>query len=261
VLAEYLVQDLNVNPKLPFDDNSFDLIILSGNEEILVPRSETKLILSERQSDGTVTMHYCEFDNYDHSAEEELLPTFPDTSSALCEHDTSNDNIKFFDAPYHTEGWGPYAYFQTLEETRFVRRVNRPVDEVSTQSVAHNNHALGPTNLESGKPRDHDPITRFGIKNGDKVEKQCAHFFGVTISDEQAQSRIFVRVTSAAQSKFKQDSGGGYSIALQVTDDMKTKNCADRAGLVSAGEKEVRGMVLSVSKVEPPKFELQMGCK
>ncbi|PWA59299.1 chaperone DnaJ-domain superfamily protein [Artemisia annua] len=53
-----------------------------------------------------------------------------------------------------------------------------------------------------------------------KVEKQCAHFFGVTISDEQAQSGIVVRVTSAAQSKFKllyfeQDNGGGYSIALQ----------------------------------------------
>ncbi|GJX57329.1 hypothetical protein Tco_0287226 [Tanacetum coccineum] len=54
----------------------------AGNEEILVPRSETKLILSERQSDGTVTMHYCEFDDYDHSAEEELLPTFPNTHTA-----------------------------------------------------------------------------------------------------------------------------------------------------------------------------------
>lgn len=36
-----------------------------------------------------------------------------------------------------------------------------------------------------------------------QVEKQCAHFFGVTISEEQAQSGIVVRVTSAAQSKFK----------------------------------------------------------
>ncbi|KAI3818281.1 hypothetical protein L1987_12085 [Smallanthus sonchifolius] len=53
-----------------------------------------------------------------------------------------------------------------------------------------------------------------------KVEKQCAHFFSVTISEEQAQSGIVVRVTSAAQSKFKllyfeQDNGGGYSLALQ----------------------------------------------
>lgn len=26
VLTEYAVQDLNVNPKLPFEDNSFDVI-------------------------------------------------------------------------------------------------------------------------------------------------------------------------------------------------------------------------------------------
>jgi DnaJ-class molecular chaperone len=36
-----------------------------------------------------------------------------------------------------------------------------------------------------------------------KVEKQSAHFFGVTISEEQAHSGIVVRVTSVAQSKFK----------------------------------------------------------
>lgn len=36
-----------------------------------------------------------------------------------------------------------------------------------------------------------------------QVEKQCAHFFGVTISDEQAEAGIVIRVTSAAQSKFK----------------------------------------------------------
>nr|XP_043623757.1 chaperone protein dnaJ 15-like [Erigeron canadensis] len=59
-----------------------------------------------------------------------------------------------------------------------------------------------------------------GASVSGKVEKQCAHFFGVTISEEQAQSGIVVRVTSAAQSKFKllyfeQDNGGGYSLALQ----------------------------------------------
>lgn len=49
----------------------------------------------------------------------------------------------------------------------------------------------------------------------------------------------------------------------KVTDDMKTKNRAGRAGFVSAGEKEVRasGNAPSVSKVGPPKFELQMGRK
>ncbi|XP_010551251.1 PREDICTED: chaperone protein dnaJ 15 [Tarenaya hassleriana] len=53
-----------------------------------------------------------------------------------------------------------------------------------------------------------------------KVEKQCAHFFGVTINDQQAEAGIVVRVTSTAQSKFKllyfeQDSNGGYGLALQ----------------------------------------------
>ncbi|KAK9060375.1 hypothetical protein SSX86_021079 [Deinandra increscens subsp. villosa] len=47
----------------------------------------------------------------------------------------------------------------------------------------------------------------------------------------------------------------------KVTDDMKTKNRTDRAGFVSAGEKEVRASVPSASKVVPPKFELQMGRK
>ncbi|KAE8716492.1 Chaperone protein dnaJ 15 [Hibiscus syriacus] len=42
-----------------------------------------------------------------------------------------------------------------------------------------------------------------GTSISGKVEKQCAHFFGVTISDEQAEAGIVVRVTSSAQSKFK----------------------------------------------------------
>ncbi|KAL6549638.1 Chaperone protein dnaJ 15 [Orobanche hederae] len=55
----------------------------------------------------------------------------------------------------------------------------------------------------------------------DKVEKQSAHFFGVTISDEQAKSGTAVRVISAAHSKFKllyfeQDANGGFSLAFQV---------------------------------------------
>ncbi|KAJ6839484.1 chaperone protein dnaJ 15 [Iris pallida] len=59
-----------------------------------------------------------------------------------------------------------------------------------------------------------------GASFSGKVEKQCAHFFGVTINDEQAQAGIVVRVTSAAQSKFKllyfeQEATGGYGLALQ----------------------------------------------
>ncbi|KAI3720061.1 hypothetical protein L6452_20970 [Arctium lappa] len=70
-----------------------------------------------------------------------------------------------------------------------------------------------------------------GTSVSGKVEKQCAHFFGVTISEEQAQAGIVVRVTSAAQSKFKllyfeQDNGGGYSLALQED--------SEKAGKVTA---------------------------
>lgn len=36
-----------------------------------------------------------------------------------------------------------------------------------------------------------------------EVDKQSAHFFGVTINEQQAQSGVVIRVTSAAQSKFK----------------------------------------------------------
>ncbi|KAL7001114.1 Chaperone protein dnaJ 15 [Sarracenia purpurea var. burkii] len=59
-----------------------------------------------------------------------------------------------------------------------------------------------------------------GASVSGKVEKQCAHFFGVTISEEQAEAGIVIRVTSAAQSKFKllyfePDANGGYGLALQ----------------------------------------------
>ncbi|KAI3786326.1 hypothetical protein L1987_39925 [Smallanthus sonchifolius] len=47
----------------------------------------------------------------------------------------------------------------------------------------------------------------------------------------------------------------------KVTNDMKTKNRTDRAGLVSSGEKETRKSVPSVAKVGPPKLELAMGRK
>ncbi|XP_074295622.1 chaperone protein dnaJ 15-like [Silene latifolia] len=59
-----------------------------------------------------------------------------------------------------------------------------------------------------------------GTSVSGKVDKQCAHFFGVTITDEQAAAGIVVRVSSAAQSKFKllyfeQDVNAGYGLALQ----------------------------------------------
>jgi adenylyl cyclase-associated protein len=47
----------------------------------------------------------------------------------------------------------------------------------------------------------------------------------------------------------------------KVTADMKTKNRADRTGVVGAGEKEGRSNSPSFSKAGPPKLELQMGRK
>ncbi|KAL8255325.1 hypothetical protein R6Q59_033546 [Mikania micrantha] len=47
----------------------------------------------------------------------------------------------------------------------------------------------------------------------------------------------------------------------KVTNDMKTKNRTDRAGLVSFGGKEISKSVPSVAKVGPPKFELVTGRK
>nr|QEG03081.1 chaperone protein DnaJ 15 isoform X1 [Cymbidium ensifolium] len=59
-----------------------------------------------------------------------------------------------------------------------------------------------------------------GTSFSGKVDKQSAHFFGVTINEQQAQSGIVIRVSSSAQSKFKllyfeQETTGGYGLALQ----------------------------------------------
>ncbi|KAJ4959836.1 hypothetical protein NE237_019746 [Protea cynaroides] len=67
-----------------------------------------------------------------------------------------------------------------------------------------------------------------GTSVSGKVEKQCAHFFGVTINEQQAQAGIVVRVTSASQSKFKllyfeQDANSGYGLALQEDSDKTGK--------------------------------------
>ncbi|XP_009418375.2 chaperone protein dnaJ 15-like [Musa acuminata AAA Group] len=59
-----------------------------------------------------------------------------------------------------------------------------------------------------------------GTSFSGKVDKHCAHFFGVTISDQQAQAGIVIRVTSAVRSKFKllyfeKEAHGGYGLTLQ----------------------------------------------
>ncbi|OIV94531.1 hypothetical protein TanjilG_25593 [Lupinus angustifolius] len=53
-----------------------------------------------------------------------------------------------------------------------------------------------------------------------RVEKQCAHFYSVTITEEEAQAGFVCRVHSSDKSKFKllyfdQEDNGGLSLALQ----------------------------------------------
>eukprot|EP00246_Nothoceros_aenigmaticus_P017001 TRINITY_DN801_c0_g1_i1.p1 TRINITY_DN801_c0_g1~~TRINITY_DN801_c0_g1_i1.p1 ORF type:complete len:416 (+),score=110.93 TRINITY_DN801_c0_g1_i1:487-1734(+) len=59
-----------------------------------------------------------------------------------------------------------------------------------------------------------------GRPHSDRVEKQGAHFFGVTISESQAEAGIVIRVVSPSQSKFKllyfeQEENAGLGLALQ----------------------------------------------
>ncbi|KAK4772350.1 hypothetical protein SAY86_014125 [Trapa natans] len=73
-----------------------------------------------------------------------------------------------------------------------------------------------------------------GTSVSGKVEKQCAHFFGVTINEQQAEAGIVIRVVSTSQSKFKllyfeQDPHGGYGLALQ--EDSEKAGKATSAGM------------------------------
>ncbi|KAK9078386.1 hypothetical protein SSX86_002443 [Deinandra increscens subsp. villosa] len=56
--------------------------VLQGNGFSLVPKSRTRMILSEKRDDGTVAMHYGELDDCDYLASEDCLPTLPNTHVA-----------------------------------------------------------------------------------------------------------------------------------------------------------------------------------
>ncbi|URE38555.1 DnaJ domain [Musa troglodytarum] len=49
-----------------------------------------------------------------------------------------------------------------------------------------------------------------GTSSNGKVEKQCAHFFSITINDQQAQAGVVIRLLY-----FEQEPNGGYGLALQ----------------------------------------------
>ncbi|KAK9060535.1 hypothetical protein SSX86_021239 [Deinandra increscens subsp. villosa] len=56
--------------------------VLPGNGFSVVPKSWTRMILSEKRDDGAVAMHYGELDDYDYLSVEEYLPTLPNTHVA-----------------------------------------------------------------------------------------------------------------------------------------------------------------------------------
>lgn len=66
-----------------------------------------------------------------------------------------------------------------------------------------------------------------------KVEKQCAHFYSVTITEEEARAGFVCRVQSSDKSKFKllyfdREGAGGLSLALQ-------EDCSKTGKVTSAG--------------------------
>jgi len=47
-----------------------------------------------------------------------------------------------------------------------------------------------------------------------QVEKQCAHFYAVTISEEEVSAGLVCRVESSSKSKFKVGSGRVFPVKL-----------------------------------------------
>nr|GEY58371.1 ABC transporter B family member 21-like [Tanacetum cinerariifolium] len=60
---------------------------ISGNGFSLMPKSRTRMILSDKQDDGTVVMHYGEHDECDYLTSEECVPILPNNVSFLIDFD------------------------------------------------------------------------------------------------------------------------------------------------------------------------------
>ncbi|CAH8253394.1 unnamed protein product [Arabidopsis lyrata] len=82
-----------------------------------------------------------------------------------------------------------------------------------------------------------DPLV-IGQAVSKKVEKQCAHFYAVTISEEEVSAGLVCRVESSSKSKFKllyfdQEANSGLSLALQ--EDSKRTGKITSAGMYFLG--------------------------
>ncbi|CAM8948184.1 unnamed protein product [Rhodiola kirilowii] len=64
--------------------------------------------------------------------------------------------LQFFPAPYHSEGWGPYAYFRTQEESRQARAA-QSTDSVNGQAVEFQTvNTTGAEYIHFGPGHDND---------------------------------------------------------------------------------------------------------
>lgn len=75
-----------------------------------------------------------------------------------------------------------------------------------------------------------------------------------------SQTGFVVIFESSLTSKYV-NAKNSFAGLRKVTDDMKTKNRADRSGIVGVSDKGGRANSPSFSRAGPPKLELQMGRK
>ncbi|KAG2242148.1 hypothetical protein Bca52824_096010 [Brassica carinata] len=116
-------------------------------------------------------------------------------------------------------------------------------------------YALGPVWNASGKPASAPPPAKG--PPGAPAPPPAPVF-----SSESSKPSSSSNQKQGMSAVFQQLSSGAVTSGLRkVTDDMKTKNRADRSGAVSAIEKETRATKPAFSKTGPPKLELQMGRK
>nr|GMD21936.1 lipid phosphate phosphatase 2-like [Ipomoea batatas] len=62
--------------------------------------------------------------------------------------------LQFFPAPYHTEGWGPYAYFRATEELNRASQRISPVNGMYTEQSSEMQTGNRPSRLSSNRNED-----------------------------------------------------------------------------------------------------------
>lgn len=118
-------------------------------------------------------------------------------------------------------------------------------------------HPLGPVWSPTGKPASAAPATAPSPKAPAPPPPPPASL----LNSESSQTSSRPKEGMAAV--FQEINSGKPSTTglRKVTDDMKTKNRADRSGIVGVSEKGGRANSPSFSRAGPPKLELQMGRK